>query len=291
MGHNHSHNVKSIKIAFFLNVGFTVVELVGGLLTNSIAIISDALHDLGDSLSLGLSWWLERFSENDGSEQFTYGYRRFSLLGSLINAVVLLSGSVFVIMEAVPRLVSPQETYSPGMIGLAVFGMLVNGLAVYKLSSGKNENIKVLTWHLLEDVLGWAAVFVGGIIIYFTDFHILDPILSIGITGYILFNVFRRLKTTASIFLQSTPEHIDMAEVIESLMSIDGVIGQHHTHAWSLDGEHHVLTTHLQIEKETVDKITEIKNSVRRLAEELGFSHVTVEVDFLEEDCSMYKSD
>lgn len=287
MGHGHSHGTDSIRAAFFLNLAFTVIELIGGVLTNSIAILSDALHDLGDSLSLGLSWWLEAFSARPASARFTYGMRRFSLLGSLINAVVLLSGSLFILTEAVPRLFAPQETNSPGMIGLAVLGVVVNGMAVLKLRPGKSENIKTLSWHLLEDVLGWAAVLVGSLLIYLTEWYVIDPLLSLGITCFILWNVFRRLNSTVSLFLQAAPTGIDTAEIAERIGSLSGVLGHHHMHVWSLDGEHHVLTTHIEVEDNSAQATERLKEEVRRLAAEFGFSHVTVEIDLPGECCSM----
>jgi len=288
--HKHSRDTANIKTAFFLNLGFTLLEIVGGILTNSVAILSDALHDLGDSLSLGMSLWLEHYSEKEASDQYSYGYRRFSLLGALINSVVLITGSIFVLFETVPRLLAPEATNAEGMIVLAVIGVAVNGLAVFKLSGGKSENIKVLSWHLLEDVLGWAAVLVGAIIIYFTEFYLIDPLLSVGITGLILWNVYRRLNSTLSLFLQGTPSNIDLSEIKTRLLNISGVSSEHHTHAWSLDGELHILTTHLVMVKNTEQSVVVVKERVRALANELGFSHVTVEIDFTEEDCSMHET-
>lgn len=285
--HNHSRNTDNIRAAFFLNLGFTLLEIVGGLFTNSIAILSDALHDLGDSLSLGLAWWLEEYSEKEPSGRFTYGYRRFSLLGSLINAVVLLCGSIFILIETVSRLFSPEETHAVGMIGLAIVGIVVNGIAVSRLSTGKSENVKVLFWHLMEDVLGWVAVLFGGIVIYLTDLHIIDPLLSIGITAFILWNVLKRLNSTVSLFLQAAPTDVEFEDVIERLRNIRGVLDEHHTHVWSLDGEHHVLSTHITVEPNTSkDQVTAIKESIRGLAKNYGIVHVTVEIECQEGDCS-----
>jgi len=285
--HDHSHNYNNIKIAFWLNFGFAIIEIIGGVLTNSVAILSDALHDFGDSISIGLSWWLEKYSTKGPSERFTYGYRRFSLLGGLINAVVLLCGSVFVLYATIPRLFSPEQTHPSGMIFLAILGLAVNAIAVIKVSSGKSENMKVITWHLLEDVLGWAAVLIGSIIMYFTDFFIIDPIMSLGITGYILFNVYKRLNSTISLFLQATPTEIKVDNLIAGITKINGVNGEHHTHAWSLDGEHHVLSTHISVDPTiSPSETTSIKQSIRALAKEFGFIHVTVEIESQSGDCS-----
>ena len=182
-------------------------------MTNSVAIMSDALHDLGDSFSLGLAWFLEKFSSKKRTDQFSYGYKRFSLLGAFINAIVLLTGSIFILTKAIPRLVSPETTNARGMFLLAIFGIIVNGLAVYKTSKGKTMNEKVVSLHLLEDVLGWVAVFVISIVMMFTQVSLLDPILSIFITFYILRGVLKNLKATVLLFLQATPKNLN-TEVI-----------------------------------------------------------------------------
>lgn len=215
MGHHHDHKPvgKNLKLAFFLNVGFTIFEIIGGFYVNSVAIISDAVHDLGDSLSLGTAWYLQQKSSKGSNARFSFGYKRFSLLGALINSLVLIAGSIYIIIEAVGRIIEPEHSNAQGMIVFAIFGMAVNGFAAYKLSGGKTMNEKVVSWHLLEDVLGWAAVLVVGVILLFKDIHYLDPALSLLITLYILWNVIKRLKDTLFIFLQAVPENINLAEI------------------------------------------------------------------------------
>ena len=215
MGHDHSHSNsgKNLKLAFFLNLGFTILEFIGGIYVNSVAIVSDAIHDLGDSLSLGTSWYLDKKSKEKSNSTFSFGYRRFSLLGVLINSLVLIGGSIYVIYEAVGRLFKPEHSDADGMIIFAIIGVTVNGFAAYKLSSGKTMNEKVVSWHLLEDVLGWVAVLVVAIILKFEDIHYLDPALSLLITMYILWNVVKRLKETLFIFLQGDPKEIDLDEI------------------------------------------------------------------------------
>lgn len=209
--HDHSHQTtNNIRLAFILNLSFTVLEIFGGLWTNSLAILSDAIHDLGDSLSLGLAWFLERYAEKGEDQRFSYGYRRFSLLGALINAVILIVGSLFIISRAIPRLVEPEHTDAQGMILFAIIGILVNGLAVFRLRSSKSMNARVVAWHLLEDVLAWIAVLIVGIALLFTDNHLLDPILSILIAIYVLYNVIRKLRETVGLFLQSVPRSIEI---------------------------------------------------------------------------------
>lgn len=202
MGHDHSHDHKSIgniKLAFFLNLGFTILEIIGGIYTNSIAIVSDAVHDLGDTLSLGSSWYLQNKSQQQSDHKFSYGYRRLSLLGAFINGVVLILGSAYVIYEAIKRIQSPEASDAQGMIIFAMIGVVVNGYAAYKLTHGKSMNEKVMSWHMIEDVMGWAAILVAAIVLYFYDNLYIDPILSLLITAYILFNAFKRLRSHLSI--------------------------------------------------------------------------------------------
>lgn len=284
--HSHSHDNSNIKIAFFINLGFTLLEIVGGLMTNSIAILSDALHDLGDSVSLGMAWYLEQYSQKEHSSRFSYGYGRFSLLGAFINAVVLIIGSLFILSEAIPRLLTPEHSNAAGMVGFAVIGIAVNGAAVFRLRHERTMNAQVVAWHLLEDVLGWVAVLVVGITLLFVDIHILDPILSILITLYVLYNVIGNLKKTLQLFLQATPENIDLAQIEQKLAAVNGVKSTHHTHIWSLDGEHHVLTTHLVVDQNaSKDDIVQIKAEGKAVVKELDLEHLTVEVEFENEDC------
>jgi cobalt-zinc-cadmium efflux system protein len=287
MGHNHHKDSSSnIKIAFFLNISFTVIEIISGILFNSMAILSDALHDLGDSFSLGLAWWMQVFSKKESNELFSYGYRRYSLLSALINALVLVAGSVVIIYHAVPRLLSPEATNAQGMIGIAVLGIIVNGVAVIKSKGGKALNEQVISWHLLEDVFGWIAVLVVGIIMYFKEWYILDPLISIGITLFILFNILKKLKDTILVFLQTVPKEMDLEKIINSFLAIDQVIDTHHTHIWSLDSEYHVLTTHLVVEENvTLEEYNLIKQKVRESCKEFNIEHLTIQIDHESDLC------
>ncbi|TDN87934.1 cobalt-zinc-cadmium efflux system protein [Salegentibacter sp. 24] len=286
--HHHTSSGKNLKLAFFLNLAFTILEFIGGIYVNSIAIVSDAVHDLGDSLSLGTSWYLDNKSKQKSDSKFSFGYRRFSLLGALINSLVLIGGSVYVIYEAVRRLMAPEHSDAQGMMIFAIIGVAVNGFAAWKLSSGKTLNEKVVSWHLLEDVLGWVAVLVVSIILQFRDIHYLDPALSLAITLYILWNVFKRLKKTLYIFLQGTPSEINIKEVKYKIERIQGVASTHHVHIWSQEGEHHVFTAHVKLQhincfKEYLKLKTEVLNSL----EPYNFEHFTVQFELDSETCSL----
>ncbi len=291
MSHNHHHHHagKNIKIAFFLNLSFTVIELIGGVLTNSVAIMSDALHDLGDSIALGLAWFFEGYSHKKRTNVFSYGYQRFSLLGAFINAVILLVGSLFILTKAIPRLLSPEISDAYGMMWLAFFGILVNGFAVYKTSKGKTMNEKVISLHLLEDVLGWVAVLIVSVIMMFTDLPILDPILSILITLYILWGVIKNLKQTMFLFLQSTPENLEIKTIEKKINKIKDIKGFHDVHVWSLDGENNILSMHIILkDKTSIVNMIKIKTKLKTILQKIGIGHCTIEFEFENEHCTDY---
>jgi cobalt-zinc-cadmium efflux system protein len=290
--HNHNHGSSGsdastrIGWAFFLNVVFTIIEFIGGWLTNSTAIMADAVHDLGDSLSIGTAWGLNKLSDKEANNTFSYGYKRFSLLGALINCLVLTVGSVWILFEAIPRLASPEMPQAEGMLLLSIFGIAVNGFAAYKLSDGDSLNERVLNWHLLEDVLGWVAVFIVSIVLMFKPWPILDPLLSIGFTLFILFNVVRNLKETILLFLQATPDDKQVSEVRSVLTAKTEVKELHHFHIWSLDGEHSVMTVHLVLNAEiTVAQMKNLKNQLQKELKTFEFVHTTIELEFADEVC------
>lgn len=291
--HDHAHHhsgqsVANLRLAFVLNAGFAVLEIFGGLLTNSVAILSDALHDVGDALALGMAWQLQRISERPAAGRFTYGFARLSLLAALINALILVVGSLFILSEALPRLLAPEPTHAAGMIGFAVLGVAINGYAAWRLHGGDTLNSKVASWHLIEDCLGWAAVLVVGVVLLFTDLFILDPILSVLVTAFVLYNVQKNLRRTGSLFLQAVPEGVEALAVEERLLSVDGVRECHSTHLWSLDGEKHVLSTHLVLDEDVdVEAVRRIKQRSRERLHDFGFEHITLEIEFGREDCSM----
>lgn len=285
-GHHHDHGSGNIKVAFFLNLGFTIVEIIGGILTNSVAILSDAIHDLGDSLSLGLAWYLQNLSQKERTKNFTYGYKRFSLLGAIITSIVLIIGGVVILYEAIPRLSRPEPADPVGMIGLAVLGVIINGAAVLRTRHGSSLNEQVVSWHLLEDVLGWIAVLIGGVIMYFFDLPLIDPILSIAITAYILFNVVRRLISAGKIILQAAPEQVNVDAIKQQLEKIESLKDIHHTHLWSLDGNYHIVTVHAQMDGSTrLSELTPVKKAIRHELHGLGVEHVTIEFESSGEGC------
>ncbi|MHA6247530.1 cation diffusion facilitator family transporter [Pontibacter sp. CAU 1760] len=285
-GHQHGAG-DNIKVAFFLNLGFTILEIIGGLWINSVAILSDALHDLGDSLSLGLAWYFEKVAKRGRDQHYTFGYKRFSLLGAVINSVVLLVGSIIILSEAIPRTLHPEQVNATGMIGFAILGIVVNGAAVLRLKKGASINERVVKLHLMEDVLGWVAVLVGGIVLYFFDIPIIDPLLSVAITGYVLFNVVRNLRQSMAIMLQGTPHNLSPEDIETRLVQLPHIQSVHDLHIWTMDGTYNVLTLHAVVTPQLgLQQTEEVKKRLRQAMAEIDIQHVTVEIESAEVECS-----
>ena len=283
---HHSNSSSRIGWAFCLNVSFTIIEFIGGWLTNSTAIMADAVHDLGDCLSIGSAWLLDRLGNKQANSDYTYGYRRLSLLGALINGLVLIAGSVWVLFTAIPRLYDPVMPHIEGMLALAVLGVAVNGFAAYRLSQGSTLNERVLNWHLLEDVLGWIAVLIVAAIMPFVNWPILDPLLSIGFTLFILANVLRNLWATGRLFFQAVPDAPLLNKVRESLLAVDAVDSVHHLHLWSLDGEQHVLSAHIRVAPLVdLDDYSRAKARISDALAALKLAHTTIEIELDGEAC------
>ncbi|MEX1308136.1 MAG: cation diffusion facilitator family transporter [Eubacteriales bacterium] len=288
--HSHSHHQtgseKNILFAFVLNLVFAIIEAAGGIWTNSIAILSDALHDFGDALSLGVAWVFQKKSKKQPDHRFSFGYARFSLLGALISSFVLVAGSALILSKTIPRLFQPEHVQPKGMLIFAVLGILVNGVAIIRLNKGTSINEKVVSWHLLEDALGWVAVLVASIVLMFWDIPWIDPVLSLMITGYVLFGVFRNLKEIFIVFLQGIPDSVDAVEIEKQLTDEIDTATFHHIHLWSLDGEKTMMSLHMNVSNDlSAENIIKVKQKVASIAEGLGIHHLTIQVDFMSENC------
>ena len=270
---------KNILIAFILNLGFSIFEFFGGIYTGSVAIISDAVHDIGDAASIGLSFFLEKKSKKQPDDNYTYGYVRYSVMGSIITTLILLFGSVAVIYNAISRLIYQNEIKYNGMIIFAVIGLLVNFCAAFFTREGDSLNQKAVNLHMLEDVFGWAVVLVGAVIMKFTDFVLIDPIMSIGVAVFIFINATKNLKEIVNIFLEKTPSQINISEIKEHIRNIDGVLDVHHIHIWSMDGHNNYATMHI------VTNSQNIKEKIRSELSEHGICHVTLELESEFEYC------
>jgi cobalt-zinc-cadmium efflux system protein len=273
---------KNILIAFILNLCFSVFEFIGGIITGSVAIVSDAVHDIGDATSIGISFFLEKKSKRQPDEEYTYGYARYSVIGSVITTLILLLGSAAVIYNAILRIITPTEINYEGMIIFAFFGVCVNFLAAFFTREGDSLNQKAVNLHMLEDVLGWAVVLVGAIVMRFTDIKLIDPILSICVAVYIFIHAFSHLNEALDLFLVKTPEGIDIDEIKSELMKLDGVTDVHHIHVWSMDGNGNYATMHIVTDSDQ----TEIKRSVKEALHDRGIVHATLETETEQEKCT-----
>ncbi len=272
---------RNILIAFILNLAFSVFEFVGGIFTGSVAILSDAVHDIGDAASIGISYFLERKSKRKPDENYTYGYARYSVTGSVITTLILLFGSLAVIYNAVGRIISPVEINYSGMIIFAVIGVAVNVCAAFFTRESGSMNQKAVNLHMLEDALGWIVVLIGAVVMRFTDFYIIDPIMSIGVAIFILINAVRNLKEALDLFLEKTPHGISVGEIKEHIEKIDGIKEVHHIHIWSMDGQNNFATMHVVTDGDN----HEVKHLVREELKEHGISHATLELESIDEHC------
>ncbi len=272
---------KNMAIAFVLNLAFSLLELVGGVLTGSVAVLSDAVHDIGDAASIGISFFLEKKSRKQPDTLYTYGYARYSVIGSVIVTLILLFGSVTVVVNAVQRLLEPTVIHYDGMIVLAIIGLLVNGSAAFFTREGDSLNQKAVNLHMLEDVLGWVVVLCGAVVMRFTDFAFIDPLLSIGVAVFVFVNALRNLKEALDLFLEKTPHGIDVDELKEHLTALDGVTDVHHVHLWSMDGHQHYATMHVVTDGDA----PHVKEAVREELRKHGIGHATLELEREDEHC------
>lgn len=281
---------KNILIAFLLNLGFSIFEFFGGFFTGSVAIISDALHDMGDALGIGLAWFFEKKSLKEADKNYTYGYRRFSVLGSLITTLILIIGSLVVVRGAVEKIINPSEVNPNGMIIFAVIGVCVNLAATLFTRHGDSLNQKAVNLHMLEDVLGWAVVLIGAIVIKFTGFTLIDPLMSIGVAVFIFIHAVKNLKEALEIFLEKAPSGLDSEHIKAVVSELEGIKDVHHIHVRTLDGNVNFASMHVV----TNENSGEIKAAIRHKLEHMGISHLTLELesesDLCESTCCHIKA-
>lgn len=274
------NSTKNIFIAFILNLVFSIFELIGGFLTNSVSIMADSIHDLGDAISILISLILEKHSNKKPNKDYTFGYLRYSIFGALITCTILLIGSVLVIISAAKRLINPVEVNYDGMLILSVIGIIVNLIATKVTHNTDNINEKTVSLHMLEDVLGWCCVFIGSIIIRFTDMHIIDPVLSIAVSLFILLNVLKGYKNIFEILSEKKPNKIDIEKLKKNIFHIQEVKDVHHLHIWTIDGINNYITLHILIDENILTKDLEIiKKKINDELKEHGINHSTIEFE------------
>ena len=273
---------KNIFIAFILNFTFSIFEFIGGIFTGSVSIISDAVHDIGDATSIGISYLFEKKSAKKPDTAYTYGYARYSVIGGLITTIILLIGSALVIYNAINRIINPTEINYNGMIILAIIGVIINLCAAWFTHEGNSLNQKAVNLHMLEDVLGWLVVLIGAVVMKFTDFALLDPILSIVVAVTIFIMSIKNLKEILSPLLEKTPDNVNINEVKELMLEVDNVIDVHHIHVWSIDGEHNYATMHVIFKENAYT----VKENIRNTLKKYGIGHSTIELESEDESCS-----
>ncbi len=271
---------KNIFVAFFLNISFSIIELFGGLFTNSIAILSDAIHDFVDALSIGISYFLEKKSKKEPDNIYTYGYIRYSILGALITTVILITGSIFVIINALIRLFNPVTINYDGMLILSIIGIIFNLLAAYMTKEGDSLNQKSVNLHMLEDVFGWIVVLIGSLLIKLFDIVYIDSLMSIFISIYILFHALHNLSKVIDLFLIKVPKNIDIDKIKKHLENNTDIIEIHHIHVWSIDGYNNYATLHV-----VSNNPEKIKKFIKKELLKFNISHSTIEFEKEEEKC------
>ena len=282
--HSHLDSQRNLLVAFAMNLCFAAVELVGGLYIGSIAVLSNALHDAGDAMSLGVGYFLQRRAEQGPSEKFSYGMRRLSLLSAVISGLVICAGGAFIVYESILKIANPGEPKAGGMFVFAIAGIVINGIAAWRLGHGQTQNEKILSWHLIEDMLGWVAVLIGAICIWLFDWRWVDAALGLAISVFVSYNVLRHLVHTAALFLQGNPHPEKLREFRETILKFSDVLNLHDLHFWSLDGAHHVLSMHV-VTSLPLTKSFELKNRIRKESFRLGECHLTIEVESPEDKC------
>lgn len=289
--HNHDHNNsrQGLTIAFWLNLIFSIIELIGGILTNSTAIIADSFHDFTDAIAIGLAVWLERFSQKKRTSNFSYGYRRFSLLSALGLSIFLIIGAVIMTYKAVENLYEPSVIDSVGMLFLAILGIIVNAFAFFKVNKTnepQNHNSRAIQLHLLEDILGWVSVLIGAAIIYFTQWYWIDSILAIGIAIFISYNAIKNLIDSMKIMLQAVPDDISIENISKDLLSINGISDIHDLHIWTIDGSYNIASLHAVIIDSSFDSAT-IHSNILEILKIHNIHHSTIQIENIKHKCDL----
>ena len=277
----------AVWVAFFLNLTYAIVEFIAGGVFGSSAVLADSVHDLGDAIAIGISAFLETISNREEDNQYTLGYKRFSLLGALITAIILMTGSLLVILENVTKILNPQPVNDEGILWLGIIAITINVLASLVVGKGKTKNESILGLHFLEDTLGWLAVILMAIVLRFTNWYILDPLLSLVISFFILSKALPRFWSTLKIFLDAVPEGLDIEQVKNGLERLDNVASLNQLNLWTMDGLEKNAIVHLCLED--WEQMTETKNQVRQLLEERGVQNITIEVDTSQSNHAQHK--
>ena len=277
----------AVCLAFFLNVTYAIVEFIAGGVFGSSAVLADSVHDLGDAITIGISAFLETISNREEDNRYTLGYKRFSLLGALVTSIILMIGSVLVILENIAKIFHPQPVNDEGILWLGIIAITINIVSSLVVGKGKTKNESILTLHFLEDTLGWLAVILMAIVLRFTDWYILDSLLSLVISIFILTKALPRFWSTLKIFLDAVPEGVETGDLEKDLETLTNVKSVNQLSIWSMDGLENNAIIHICIKD--WEKIMETKEAVRQFLEERGVQNITIEVDSSQINHSQHK--
>lgn len=276
--HHHKKAGENLAFVFFMNLTFNIIVIIGGLATNSMAILADCIHDLADTISIALAWALEKISQKDSSEKYSYGYQRFSILGAVIISVFVIIMAFIILQEAIPRLFSPAEVDAGGMLIIAVVGLVFKSLSVYRLHKGETFNEKAIFIHQLGDIFEWLTILILSVVLMFWDgAPYLDPFVSIGIALWLIFNLGRNLYKSWEVLLHKTPDYFDVDEFKNSIMKINGVNAIDDFHIWSLDGIDSVMT--LKVDVDFDQDVGEIKKQIYSISSKYHVVDITIEFE------------
>ncbi|MBQ8018008.1 MAG: cation transporter [Methanobrevibacter sp.] len=276
--HHHKKAGENLAFVFFMNLAFNIIVIVGGLATNSVAILADCIHDLADTISIALAWVLEKVAQKESSEKYSYGYQRFSILGAVIISIFVIIMAFIILQEAIPRLFSPEGVDAQGMLVIAVIGIIFKSLSVHRLHRGETFNEKAILLHQLGDVFEWVAILVLSVVLIFWDgAPYLDPFVSIGIALWLIFNLGRNLYKSVEVLLQKTPDYFDVAEFKSRILAIDGVNSIEDFHIWSLDGIDSVMT--LKVDVDFGKNVENIKKEIYSISSDYHVVDITIELD------------
>ena len=276
--HNHHHKKagKNLAFVFFMNLTFNLIVIIGGLATNSIAILADCIHDVSDTISIALAWVLEKISQKNPSKKYSYGYERFSILGAVIISVFVIIMGLVILNESIPRLFKPEGVDSGGMLILAVIGIIFKSLSVYRLHKGETFNEKAILFHQLGDIFEWITILILSLVLMFwKGAPNLDPYVSIGIAIWLIFNLGRNLYKSLEVLLQKVPDSFNSDKFQRQISGIDGVRNIEDYHIWSLDGIDTVMTVKVNVDykKDTF----QIKEEIKEISKQYNVVDLTIE--------------
>lgn len=294
-GHDHSHshgqnvNKKSLKLSFLIITLYMIIEVIGGIFTNSLALLSDAGHMLSDATALGLSYLAMTFGERKATEYKTFGFKRFEVLAAFINGLTLIGISVYIFWEAYRRFSETPEVMSSGMLTIAIIGLLVNILAAYILMRGDtsgNLNMKSAFLHVIGDLLGSVGAISAALMIMFFGWDLADPIASILVAVLIIISAYRVTRDSIHILMEGVPAHIKISDVQKALASIENVIGIHDLHVWAISSDIPSLSCHIIVEDARYSQAV-LKSAKEILHEKFGIEHTTIQIDTAETECNV----